>query len=63
MACAWIQPESDHAIGVLNLARALSPGVVIAYSARPMIDSIGAHAAGILGVNVKTMGSIGGTAA
>lgn len=57
-AVAWIQPESDHAIGAINMARAMSPQTVIAYSARNSIDSIGAQAAGIIGVNIKIMGEL-----
>ncbi len=59
-ACAWIQPESDHSLGACTMAAEMSPDVVVAYSAKAMIDSIGSLAAGKAGVNVKTLGSIHG---
>lgn len=58
---AWIQPESDHSIGACIVAARL--GICVAFSSRPMIDSIGAHAATRYGVNVQTLGSIKGMGA
>lgn len=55
---AWIQPESDHSIGAVAVAQRL--GICVGFSARPMIDSIGAQAAARFGVNVQTLGSIKG---
>lgn len=57
--CAWIEPEADHCLGALTLAQTI--GFVVAYSHRPMIDSVGAMGAGQLGVNVITLGSIQAT--
>lgn len=54
--CAWVQPESDHALGACGVAKEV--GMCIAYSAKPMIDSIGAMAANKMGVNVRTLGTI-----
>ncbi len=55
--CAWIQPESDHSFGACMLTQVIND-VVVAYSSRPMIDSLGAIAASKCGVNVRIMGAI-----
>lgn len=54
--CAWIQPESDHSIGAIILARTI--GFCVGYSQKAGIDSIGALAAAHRKVDVMTLGRI-----
>jgi len=55
---AWIQPESDHSVGACIVAQTI--GMCVGFSSKPMIDSIGAHAATRFTVDVKTLGKIKG---
>lgn len=57
LRCAWIQPESDHAIGACALTQAMNR-MVLGYSSKAMIDSIGVQAATLMHVNVRTLGQI-----
>lgn len=56
LKCAWIQPESDHSHGALQIAKANR--ICTAYSQTEMIDSIGMRASTVLGVDVQTLGKI-----